>query len=1336
MKRLLFRTGFVSLNDAKKNGLLPVKSVAIQPESGIYKTASNKSGIVCCICAVFILLGGHLSAQNGVKIQQVLFQEKEGKLLVVVTGTGALPYTTLSLSSPERLVIDFKNSVFPYPYKEININKSPLSLVKVNQFDKATARVVIVFTAKSQYNLDPSPDRKTLTFSVTKGSVLEKKVSVMDVAVKKIQGAVQVTVSGSGALRYKLREMSEPPRFLLQIPKAGLTWKGQEVLVEEGKVEKVFAKELEDSVEVSIELTAMTEYDVSLSKDSKKIVLLVGKKQEVKKEEVKKEEVVKKEEKKKEEIKPVEKTAQINNVVVREKDGKVQVAFVTAGAEKLKFSEKKLAFPSRVEITVDGAAWKLPKETVAVNKGKVKQVRGRDTSPGTVKVVVDLLDDIPYEVTLSEDGKELVFESASGTEKAVVKEEKKPEEKKEETKPEEKKPEEKKEEKITEIQLVAGTVEITVLGSKMKIKVSGKDKISGKVEELKFPARLKLAITGELEGPVPSTIEVNQGPLKSIKAASVGGGNDFTLQLVRMVSYNSSLSEGKSVMLELDVPEDLAVKAPSKVTPQKVTMAPVISSTAKSSVISSVSAGKEANQIKVAFQGTQPLRYKITSLSKPDRISIDFYNASFSTQPVIPINRGAVKQARFSVVQKQPQLVTRVVLDLKQKVKYSDSLSTDGKILSIYTEIPPNILTVVAKVTPKKVTKPTKVSKIPTLPEIPLPPKTYLPGLKSVPVSLELKDANVIDAIRLLGEVSGLNVFILPEVSTAVFGGGTTGTLGIPALTFSFRNLDVLSVLDWITRGSNLLYRIVGNTIVVGSTQATLDKIGGGLLFGDYVVQTFPLYGYNRTEFTKVLAKAVPEATVIDTPDRPNDTITLVGPQSSLDRVKLIIGTTPLPPNIEVETFDTGDLAPSEVESALKKAVPEATVIPSTGSINLITISGTSYTLDRVRTFMGRMKVKSTISFQTFEIRQNKTEEVRKVLEQLLPGIRVVKELTGTDSSSLTLSGTSAQLTQAKSIVDNMEGGTSKTIAKNIEILQLKNFETLAALQETSGQDIVTLLTLAVPGVTSNDIKKDDRNNTIIVKATPSDMEKIKSALAKIDVKLPQVLITAQVIDLTSSAAKNFSANWSMTALEAGSDVTPSVDITTSGTSAGNIGVNVSFLKADFNVGLSALITKGLARVLAAPKVSSVSGKEASINLTDNVPVLTQTQTTTTAGAVVTTTTTTVTSVGINLKMTPRVNEDKTITLSVDVDVTTISGEFATGNVPPTKSRKVKTLLRLKDGQNIVIGGLINQTERETLQKIPIIGELPILGTLFSSKNRTSSDSEVQIIISAKIQDY
>ena len=169
------------------------------------------------------------------------------------------------------------------------------------------------------------------------------------------------------------------------------------------------------------------------------------------------------------------------------------------------------------------------------------------------------------------------------------------------------------------------------------------------------------------------------------------------------------------------------------------------------------------------------------------------------------------------------------------------------------------------------------------------------------------------------------------------------------------------------------------------------------------------------------------------------------------------------------------------------------------------------------------------------------------------------------------------------------------------------------------------------------------------------------------------------------------------------------------------------------NMSLTAAASQGKVKVLSDPKVATLNNQPANINVTTNYPYVTTSIASTAGGAV--SSQVTYVSVGIQLTVTPTINADGRITLNINpvVSQPSATAPTATGGAPGLDSRQAQTTVLIRDGETIVIGGLISDHLQDTVSKIPVLGDIPILGFLFRSKHMVRTRTELLIFVTPKI---
>jgi len=263
-------------------------------------------------------------------------------------------------------------------------------------------------------------------------------------------------------------------------------------------------------------------------------------------------------------------------------------------------------------------------------------------------------------------------------------------------------------------------------------------------------------------------------------------------------------------------------------------------------------------------------------------------------------------------------------------------------------------------------------------------------------------------------------------------------------------------------------------------------------------------------------------------------------------------------------------------------------------------------------------------------------------------------------------------------------------------------------------------------------IVPDERTNSIVCVGTQDFLAEVEELLANLDRPIPQVSIEAVVVELTENAANDIGLRWGDTSQSLGvftGDITQNVTKTSGSPTVTKVTTNLNFktLTADLRL----LETKGEANILANPRVTTLNNNPATIRITSNIPIAPVVTTTSTGATGTTTTQYEFRDIGIVLVATPHVNDEGLITLDVSPQVIAAKkSDFFTDAVE-TSERSTLTRVMAKDGEIIVIGGLLNTEQLKSSTRVPVLGH--ILPFLFSNRVRQTKKTDLVIFLSPKI---
>lgn len=224
------------------------------------------------------------------------------------------------------------------------------------------------------------------------------------------------------------------------------------------------------------------------------------------------------------------------------------------------------------------------------------------------------------------------------------------------------------------------------------------------------------------------------------------------------------------------------------------------------------------------------------------------------------------------------------------------------------------------------------------------------------------------------------------------------------------------------------------------------------------------------------------------------------------------------------------------------------------------------------------------------------------------------------------------------------------------------------------------------------------------------------------------IQIAAQITELSSTLTKSLGVDWTTGSTQTLSFTYPETLPTKTGSSKDYFKLGDFSRTSALLATVNALIAKGKARVLSQPKLVVKNGQEASFLVGGQIPIVT-TISTLSGGATQTQENVTFKSYGISMTITPEINKEK-IDITLNVEISDIDSANAVGTTVAFTSRSVQTKLYLDDGQTIVLAGMIKQNRSENISKVPLLGDIPVLGWVFRNKSNPSADIDQELVIS------
>ncbi len=242
-----------------------------------------------------------------------------------------------------------------------------------------------------------------------------------------------------------------------------------------------------------------------------------------------------------------------------------------------------------------------------------------------------------------------------------------------------------------------------------------------------------------------------------------------------------------------------------------------------------------------------------------------------------------------------------------------------------------------------------------------------------------------------------------------------------------------------------------------------------------------------------------------------------------------------------------------------------------------------------------------------------------------------------------------------------------------------------------------------------------ERAASLIMRGRLEDIQEVQAVMASIDKPVPQVLIESKVIEISSSDSQKLGISYGNGLFK----------FTTAKTD------RRTRLTEDITTTLNALIADGSANVVASPRIATLDNQEAVINIGNRIPYAVPVCN----SGTVTQWTVDYIDAGVKLKITPQLGEGGCIRTFIQPEVSSISEwrTTAAGEFPVISTRNASATVRVRDGESIVIGGLLSDSQRQNITRLPVLGYLPVVGWLFQNQSAEKEKTEVVFLITPHI---
>jgi general secretion pathway protein D len=477
-------------------------------------------------------------------------------------------------------------------------------------------------------------------------------------------------------------------------------------------------------------------------------------------------------------------------------------------------------------------------------------------------------------------------------------------------------------------------------------------------------------------------------------------------------------------------------------------------------------------------------------------------------------------------------------------------------------------------------------------------------------------------------------------------------------------------------------------------------------------------------------------------------------------------------PNVSDETPGRGDemvtrviqvdnVAAAQLVPILRPLVPQQGHLAAYPETNVLIISDRAENVARLVDIIRRVDKVSDSEVEVIRLEHASAAEVVRILNAISrsqpaagkgPGAGAQTLVADERTNSVLLGGDRADRLRLRAIISHLDTPLERD--GNTKVIYLKYaraadiVETLRGVGKTQGEE-AQAKTAATAIEKQLDIQADEATNSLVITAPPALMRSLEGVIRQLDIRRAQVLVDAIIAEVSERKVRELGVQWVV--FDRSAQTSP-----IGGTNFNNVGTNLVDIAQGvinqelvgltpglaFGVGklgsdtlnfaavLQALAGDGDTNILSTPSLLTLDNEEAEIIVGQNVPFVTGSFTSTgaAAGSVDPFQTIQREDVGITLRIKPQINEGNAMVMAVEQEVSSISSSGQASDII-TDKRSIKTNILAEDGQVIVLGGLIEDRVRESEQKVPFLGDLPLLGYLFRAKQTNKDKVNLMVFI-------
>ena len=582
------------------------------------------------------------------------------------------------------------------------------------------------------------------------------------------------------------------------------------------------------------------------------------------------------------------------------------------------------------------------------------------------------------------------------------------------------------------------------------------------------------------------------------------------------------------------------------------------------------------------------------------------------------------------------------------------------------------------------------------------------------------------------------------------------------SLTLNFKEADIRAFIGAVSEltGRNFVVdpRVQGNVTVISAAPTDPDDLYQVFL------SILKVHG-----FTAIAKDGV--TTIIPEMLGKQDATPTIAPGNLHGGEELVTGVIP------VHYVSAAELVP-----VLRPLLPQESHMAATAGTNVLIVADTASNVERMVQIVAKLDIDNSAGIDVIRLQNANAVEVATTLESIVtkslggapPTAGAVTAFAADErSNTLLVAGSPQAKLRYRSIIASLDATPAENEVIRVVPLRYANARELSdTLQEAaSGQSSGNRATpsssmfkddsgapaaapppRAAPAANGTPasgalalvrITADETTNALIVQGPPRDLLKVLDVIQQLDVRRAQVLVEGIVAEVSGTRSDELGVQWKtnlpntgvLAATQFKGNTSGAIDSPFSGTDAASFlgGLTLGYFSGgDLRTLIRVLSGDASTNVLSTPSLMTLDNAEAEIVVGQNVPFVTGQFSNSTTTPDNPFQTIQRQDVGIKLRVKPQINEGDTVTMEIEQEVSSVD-ESTQGADLITNKRSIKTSVQVDNGAIVVLGGLIGDDARANQDKIPLLGDLPVLGNLFKNSRRSAVKTNLMVFLRPQI---